>query len=91
MPSVMDMIKWRDKWIRMTPPLRNQVITDTIAWLESDERAKCKPDHLTHLIQFETELQTLLNQKGLSEQWFLLAAQTYGTFPFYTAFIRRVL
>ena len=91
MPSVMDMIKWRDKWIRMTPQLRNQVITDMIAWLESDERPKCKAEHLSHLIQFETELQSLLNQNVLSERWFLQAAQTHGAFPFYAAFMRRAL
>lgn len=87
----MDLIKWRDKWSRMTPQLRNSAITDTIAWLESDERPKCKPDHLSFLIQFETDLQNLLNQSRLPDQWFITAAQTYGNFPFYTAFIRRVL
>lgn len=87
----MDIIKLRDKMTRLSPQLRNQVITDTIAWLESDERPKCKPDHLHHLVNFENELQGLLNQSKLQEQWFVQAAQTYGSFPFYERFIKRVL
>jgi len=91
MPSTMDLIKWRDKWSRLTPALRNGIITDTIAWLESDERQKCKPDHLSHLINFENELQGLLNQQRVAEGWFFAAGQTYGSFPFFAAFIRRIL
>jgi hypothetical protein len=91
MPSTLDIIKWRDKWARLSAPLRNTVITDTIAWLESDERAKCKSDHVTHLVNFENELQNLLNQQKISEIWFVTTAQTYGSFPFFSAFIRRVL
>jgi hypothetical protein len=91
MPSVMDTIKWKDKWNRMPPAARNLVITDSIAWLESEERQKCKPEHLSHLINFETELQKQLNQQKLPDTWFSLNAQTYSSFPFFTAFIRRVL
>lgn len=91
MPSVLDTIKWRDKWSRLTPVLRNGIITDTISWLESTERPKCKPEDLTHLINFENDLQGLLNQQKVAEGWFTRVAQTYGTFPFFAAFIRRVL
>jgi hypothetical protein len=87
----MDTIKWRDKWIRLSPSLRNQVITDTIAWLESEERPKCKPEHLSHLINFENTLQSLLNQQKVAESWFSLNANTYGSFPFFANFLRRVL
>lgn len=91
MPSVMDTIKWRDKWIRMSASLRNSMITDTTAWLESEERPKCKPEHLSHLINFENELQNLLNQQKISEAWFSRTSQTYGSFPFFAGFLRRVL
>jgi hypothetical protein len=91
MPSTMDIIKWRDKWIRLSTSLRNSAITDTIAWLESDERPKCKAEHVSHLINFENELQNLLNQQKISESWFISSAQTYGSFPFFSAFIRRIL
>ena len=91
MPSVMDTIKWKDKWIRLAPPIRNQLITDSIAWLESEERPKCKPEHLSHLINFENDLQDLLNQQKILESWFSQKSQTYGSFPFFSAFIRRVL
>ncbi len=87
----MDTIKWRDKWIRLSSSLRNSLITDTVAWLESEERPKCKPEHVTHLINFENDLQNLLNQQKISETWFTTTAQTYGSFPFFAAFIRRVL
>ena len=91
MPSVMDTIKWRDKWSRLSTPIRNQLITDLIAWLESDERPKCKPEHISHLINFENDLQNLLNQQTVAESWFSQRAQTYSSFPFFAAFIRRVL
>ena len=91
MPSVMDTIKWRDKWVRLSPAIRNSMITDSISWLESEERPKCKPDHVSHLINFENELQNLLNQQKISETWFSKSAQTYGSFPFFASFIRRVL
>ena len=87
----MDMMKWRDKWIRFSPAIRNSLITDTIAWLENEERPKVKPEHLSHLINFENALQGLLNQQKLSEGWFSMTAQTYGSFPFYERFLRRVL
>lgn len=87
----MDMIKWRDKWIRLSPSIRNQLITDTIAWLEAEERPRVKPEHLSHLINFENSLQQLLNQQKLSEGWFTMTSQTYGSFPFYERFLRRVL
>ena len=87
----MDLIKWRDKWSRLTPALRNVVLTDTIAWLESDERPKCKPEHLSHLINFENELQSFLNHQQIADTWFVKAGQTYGSFPFFAAFIRRIL
>ena len=91
MPSVMDTIKWREKWIRLSPSLRNGVITDTISWLESEERPKCKPEHLSELINFENDLQNLLNQQTIAESWFTQKANTYARFPFYAAFIRRIL
>ncbi len=87
----MDTIKWRDKWVRLSTSLRNSVITDTIAWLESEERPKCKPDHVNHLVNFENELQNLLNQQKISETWFTTASQTYGSFPFFASFIKRVV
>ncbi len=87
----MDTIKWRDKWTRLTPSLRNQVITDTLSFLESEERPKCRPEHLSHLVQFENDLQNLLNQQKIAEGWFTQRATTYGSFPFFAAFIRRVL
>jgi hypothetical protein len=87
----MDIIKLRDKWVRMPTGLRNTVITNAIAWLESDERPQVKPEHLSFLIDFENQLQQLLNQPRLSEQWFVQTAQTYGSFPFFDKFVRKNL
>jgi hypothetical protein len=90
MPSVMDTIRWKDKLIRMNVSMRNQVISESIMWLESEERYKCKPDQLPHLIQFETEFKTLMNQPVLSDTWFTMSAQTYGRFPFYDRLLKRL-
>jgi hypothetical protein len=91
MPSVMDTIKWREKWSRLPVPMRNTIIIDTISWLESNERPKCKPEHLSYLINFENDLQNLLNQQKIVETWFTQTANTYGSFPFFSAFLRRIL
>ena len=87
----MDNIKFRNKFVAMKTPQRNQFIMDTIAWLESEERPKCKPEHLSHLINFENELQQRLNEAKISETWVTIVGQTYSSFPFYAAFLRRVL
>lgn len=91
MPSVMDVLRFRDKFQRYSVPIRNQMITDSIAFLESTERPKAKPEHLTHLVNFENELQMFLNQPKVPDTWFTRAMQTYGSFPFFEAFIRRSL
>jgi hypothetical protein len=85
----MDVLRVRDKVQRLSPPLRNAVLTESIAWLESHERLKCKAEHLQYLIQFENELQALLNQPRIPDIWFTTAMQTYGSFPFWDAFIRK--
>ena len=91
MPSVMDTVKLRDKLTRLSTPLRNQIITDTVAWLESEERPKCKPEHLSFLIDFENSLQSLLNQQKMDPSWVIKNAQTYASFPFFDHFVRRTL
>jgi hypothetical protein len=90
MPTVADLLKFRDKFSRLPATMRNIVITDTIAWLESEERAKCKPEHLSLLVDFENELQSHLNQSKIPEAWFLKVAQTYGSCGFWERFLRRV-
>lgn len=90
MPSVMDNLRFRDKFLRMNVQMRNQFITESIAWLESDERPKCKPEQLSHLINFENALQGLLNQQQIPATWFTQTSQTYGTFIFYDKFLRRM-
>jgi len=87
----MDLIRWKDKWSKMNTPARNALITDTIAWLESEERGKCKPDHVIHLVNFENELQKYLNQSTIPPGWFTTTGQTYNSFSFFDKFIRRIL
>ena len=90
MPSVMDLIRWKDKWSRMNSSVRNTLITDAIAWLESEERPKCKPEHVMHLVNFENELQKHLNQPSIPPGWFTTTGQTYGSFPFFEKFLRHI-
>jgi hypothetical protein len=91
MPSVMDTLRFHEKFQRLPMNLRNQVITDMIAWLEKEERPKCKPEHLSQLINFENELQRQLNEKHVPQVWFQHLATTYGPMPFYDKFLRRML
>jgi hypothetical protein len=90
MPSVMDTIRWKDKLLRMNASMRNQVINESITWLDSEERPKCKPEQLPHLIQFQTEFKQLLTKEVIPETWFTMAAQTYGRFPFYDHLLKRL-
>lgn len=85
----MDVLRFRTKFQQVPATVRNQIITDTIAWLESTERPKCKPEHLSHLVNFENDLQRFLNQPKVPDTWFTTAMQTYGSFPFFEAYIRR--
>ena len=87
----MDLIQWRDKMQRLPVTMRNVIITDAVAWLESEERGKCKPEHVEHLINFENALQQHLNQQRIPDTWYITAAQTYGSFPFFDRYIRKVL
>ncbi len=91
MPSVMDTLRFHEKFQRLPTSLRNQIIKDTITWLEKEERAKCKPEHLSDLTNFENELQTQLNQPHVAQVWFHHFTQTYGSMPFYDKFIRKML
>ena len=85
----MDTIRFANKFSSMKVPQRNQMITDTIAWLESTVRPTVKPEHLSFLVEFENELQQQLNQPTISNAWSSKIMQTYGNFPFYDAFLRR--
>jgi hypothetical protein len=89
MPSVMDLIKFRDKFVRMPVTMRNAVCIEAVNWLESDQRPKCKPEHLSFLINFENELQQRLNEKTVDPNWFTRVGQTYGSFSFFEAFLRK--
>ena len=86
----MDSLRVFTKLSAMKVQQRNQVITDTIAWLESSVRPNVKPDHLSFLVDFENELQQQLNQPTLSNTWQTKMMQTYGNFPFYDAFLRKM-
>ena len=86
----MDNIRFRNNFQTMKKPLRNQCITDTIAWLESQVRPSVKPEHLSFLIDFENALQSQLNAEKIPETWFNQIATTYGNFPFYEKFLNRI-
>ena len=89
MPSVMDNIRFRNRFVGMSTPQRNQFITDTVSWLESEIRASVKSEHLSFLVDFENELQSQLNIQTIPPIWFQKISTTYGSFPFYDRFIQR--
>lgn len=91
MPSVMDNIRFRQKFVAMKSSQRNQVITEMVAWLESSIRPDIKPEHLSFLIDFENTLQSQLNKTTIPETWFQQLWSTYGSFPFYERFLRKML
>ena len=89
MPSTMDLIQWRDKMQKLPVTVRNMMLTDAISWLESEERGKCKPEHVSFLVEFENQLQQQLNQKP-TEGWYIQMGQTYGSFPFFDRYLKRL-
>lgn len=91
MPSVMDSLRFHEKFQRLPTFLRNQIITDTISWLEAEEKPKCKPEHLSHLTNFENELQSQLNQPHVAQVWVQHLMTTYSSMPFYEKFLRKML
>ncbi len=91
MPSVMDNIRFRNKFLSVKAPQRNQLIMEMVAWLESTARPDIKPEHLSFLIDFENALQSQLNQQTISEAWFSQLWSTYSSFPFYERFLRKFL
>jgi hypothetical protein len=90
MPSVMDLINFQANFKRMGTLGRNQMITDSIARLESDVRPSVKPEHLSHLVNFENELQQFLNEKTIDEGKLQRMCSTYATFPFFERFLQKI-
>lgn len=90
MPSVMDLINFQTNFKRMSTQGRNQVITDSIARLESDVRPSVKPEHLEHLVNFENELQQFLNQQKIDEGKLQRLCSTYASFPFFERFLQKM-
>jgi hypothetical protein len=90
MPSVMDLINFQNNFKRMGAPLRNQYITDSVARLESEVRPNIKPEHLSHLVNFENELQQFLNQQTIDANKLQRMCTTYASFPFFERFLQKM-
>ena len=91
MPSVADVLKWRDKWTKTPTTIRNGLITEAINWLESVARPKCKPEELSMLINLENELQQKLNEIRIPDQWFVTFSQTYGQQSYFHALVTKCM
>lgn len=85
----MDNIRFYNKLSALKVQQRNQAIMEMVAWLESTARPTVKPEHLSFLIDFENQLQQQLNQPSISNGWSTTMMQTYGSFPFYEAFLKK--
>jgi hypothetical protein len=90
MPSVMDIINFQTSFKRMGTSSRNQIITNSIARLESDVRPSLKPEHLEHFVNFENELQQFLNQEKIDEGKLQRMCTTYASFPFFERFLQKM-
>jgi hypothetical protein len=90
MPSVLDLINFQKNFKMMGTPLRNQVITDSIARMEADVRPGLKPDHVAHFTNFENDLQKFLNQSRVDDAALARLCQTYASFPFFDRFLQKM-
>ena len=87
----MDFINFKTKFSRMGKGMRNSFITETVAWLESEERSRLSnPDHLSHLVNLETHLQSALNLEKVPDTWFSIFQSAYSSFPFTEKLLRRL-
>lgn len=89
MPSVKDFVNFKLTFSRMDKGTRNQAITDTITWLESEERPKVQGDALSALINLENHFQSALNVERVPDSWFTTFQFTYSSFPFMDKTLRR--
>lgn len=89
MPSVKDFLNFKTTFSRMDKGSRNQCITDTIAWLETEERPKYQGDTLSALINLENHFQSALNLNKVPDTWFTTFQFTYASFPFMDKVLRR--
>ena len=91
MPSVADILKWRDRWTKTPATVRNGLMDDAIQWLETVGKTKCKPAEVTTLEKIQGELKARMNDIRISDQWFIDFAMTYGQQSYFDAFIRKVM
>jgi hypothetical protein len=91
MPSVADILKWRDRWTKMPTPVRNGLIDDAIEWLDTVGKMKCKPEEVPTVATIQAELKDKRNEIHISEQWFVSFAMTYGQQSYFDPFVRKVM
>ena len=91
MPSVADILKWRDRWTQTPTTVRNGFIVDAIQWLDTVGKAKCKPEELSTLLEIQAELKARMNDIRISDQWFVTFAQTYGRQSYFDPFVRKCM
>jgi hypothetical protein len=87
----MDFVNFKNKFSRMGKGMRNAFLTETVAWLESEERPRLTdPSHLSYLVNLENHLQSALNLEKVPEAWFTTFQFTYASFPFTDKLLRRL-
>lgn len=91
MPSVADVLKWRDRWTQTPTSVRNGFIVDAIQWLDTVAKTKCKPEELATIAEIQADLQKRTNELRISDQWFVTFAQTYGRQSYFDAFVRKCM
>jgi hypothetical protein len=89
MPSTMDLIRFSKFYMSLRTADRNKFITDTVTWLEAEERPKVRPEHLSFLVDLENALQSTLNVASVDQAYCMKLFSTYGSFPFFDKFVRR--
>lgn len=91
MPSVADILKWRDRWTKTPTTVRNGLIEEAIQWLDTVGKTKCKPNEVATLEKIQGELKDRMNDIRISEQWFVSFAMTYGQQSYFDPFVRKVM
>jgi hypothetical protein len=91
MPSVTDILKWRDRWTKLNATVRNGLMEDAIQWLETVGKAKCKPEEVATLVKIQDEIKSRMNDIRMSDQWFVDFGQVYGQQSYFDSFVRKVM
>lgn len=73
----------------MSPPTRQQFVSETIVWLDRDVRSIVSEWEREKIRVFQATLQEIVSKEWIPDSWFSTLNSQYTTCFFFDRFIRR--